>query len=152
VFSGAAATWPNAPNAVADIVPVVANRRIYVASCEQLTIWGLTQRASAKNSSSRPLPLQSDVVYRLKLLQTHEDPYGTRAGGHLDQPDHAIGDVLRIGRDTRKRVSKFAWDLGKSTIIGSPGLIGRVGSIFGEDRGMRPGSLVTESIPNWVSS
>jgi hypothetical protein len=42
VFSAAAGTWPNAAGGHSNIVPVVANGRVYVASYEQLTIWGLT--------------------------------------------------------------------------------------------------------------
>jgi hypothetical protein len=47
-FSAAAGTWPNAAIAKANIVPVVANGHVYVASYRQLTIWGLTQGASSK--------------------------------------------------------------------------------------------------------
>jgi hypothetical protein len=47
-FSAAAGTWPNAPVAAANIVPVVANGRVYVATYQQLTIWGLARGAGAK--------------------------------------------------------------------------------------------------------
>jgi hypothetical protein len=47
-FSAAAGTWPNAAVAAANTVPVVANGHVYVASYQQLTIWGLTQGASSK--------------------------------------------------------------------------------------------------------
>jgi outer membrane protein assembly factor BamB len=41
VFSAAAGTWPNASDGNPNIVPVVANGQVYVASYKQLTIWGL---------------------------------------------------------------------------------------------------------------
>jgi outer membrane protein assembly factor BamB len=41
VFSAGAGTWPN-PGGHPNIAPVVANGHIYVASYQQLTIWGLT--------------------------------------------------------------------------------------------------------------
>jgi hypothetical protein len=40
LYSSQAGTWPNV-NADADIVPVVANGRVFVASNQQLTIFGL---------------------------------------------------------------------------------------------------------------
>jgi hypothetical protein len=48
LFSAAAGTWPNAPIAGSNIVPVVANGYVYVASYQQLTIWGLAQGRGAK--------------------------------------------------------------------------------------------------------
>jgi hypothetical protein len=48
VFSAAAGTWPNTVFHQANIVPVVANGHIYVASYRQLTIWGLTPRSGVK--------------------------------------------------------------------------------------------------------
>jgi hypothetical protein len=41
VFSATAGTWPNTTGH-SNIVPVVASGRVYVASYQQLTIWGLT--------------------------------------------------------------------------------------------------------------
>ena len=40
LFSASAGTWPG-PNSNADVVPVVANGRVYVASYQQLAIFGL---------------------------------------------------------------------------------------------------------------
>jgi hypothetical protein len=46
VFSAAAGTWPTAADGHSNIVPVVANGRVYVESYKQLTIWGLTAASS----------------------------------------------------------------------------------------------------------
>jgi hypothetical protein len=62
VFSAAAGTWPNASSINANIVPVVANGHVYVASYKQLTIWGLTQALGAKLAHpvfNNPVQLQS---------------------------------------------------------------------------------------------
>jgi hypothetical protein len=48
VFSAAAGTWPNTVFHQANIVPVVANGHVYVASYRQLTIWGLTPGSGVK--------------------------------------------------------------------------------------------------------
>jgi outer membrane protein assembly factor BamB len=50
VFSAAAGTWPYTRAALvnANVVPVVANGHVYVASYRQLTIWGLTEAPGAK--------------------------------------------------------------------------------------------------------
>jgi hypothetical protein len=36
-----AGTWPNSPNEYSKVVPVVANGQVYVASYQQLAIFGL---------------------------------------------------------------------------------------------------------------
>lgn len=47
LFSAAAGTWIDG-NGNADVVPVVAGGRVYVASYQQLAIFGITQRAPAR--------------------------------------------------------------------------------------------------------
>jgi hypothetical protein len=49
LFSGVAGTWPNT-NGNANIVPVVANGKVYVASYEQLSIYGLGAGTAAAPS------------------------------------------------------------------------------------------------------
>jgi hypothetical protein len=44
LFHAAAGAWPNV-NGNANLVPVVANGKVYVASYKQLRIFGLTQQA-----------------------------------------------------------------------------------------------------------
>jgi outer membrane protein assembly factor BamB len=70
VFSAAAGTWPNAPLALSNIVPVVANGRVYVASYQQLTIWGLAQGRGAKLAH----PLFENPV---QLKPGEHDVFGT---------------------------------------------------------------------------
>jgi hypothetical protein len=52
VFSAAAGTWPNAAASNPNTVPVVANGHVYIASYQQLTIWGLPKAADAKLAQS----------------------------------------------------------------------------------------------------
>jgi hypothetical protein len=70
VFSAAAGTWPNAPDASSNIVPVVANGHVYVASYRQLTIWGLVQGAGARLAH----PLSENPV---RLKPGEHDVFGT---------------------------------------------------------------------------
>jgi hypothetical protein len=44
LFRGAAGAWPNT-GGNANLVPVVANGKVYVASYKELEIFGLTQQA-----------------------------------------------------------------------------------------------------------
>jgi outer membrane protein assembly factor BamB len=48
MFSAAAGTWPTTVYHQPNIVPVVANGHVYVASYRQLTIWGLTPGSAVK--------------------------------------------------------------------------------------------------------
>jgi outer membrane protein assembly factor BamB len=48
VFSAVTGTWPNAGINSSNLVPVVVNGRVYVASYQQLAIWGLTQSSGVK--------------------------------------------------------------------------------------------------------
>jgi hypothetical protein len=52
LFQGIAGYWPNT-TANANLVPVVANGKVYVASYKQLTIFGLTTQARRNRTSAR---------------------------------------------------------------------------------------------------
>jgi hypothetical protein len=61
LFSGVAGTWPNT-GGNANIVPVVANGKVYVASYEQLSIYGLGAGAAAAAPSVRPQAAQASAA------------------------------------------------------------------------------------------
>jgi outer membrane protein assembly factor BamB len=71
VFSQAAGTWPNAAGGHNNTVPVVANGHVYVASYEQLTIWGLDPPAAAVKLAH---PAFADPV---QLTAGEHDIFGT---------------------------------------------------------------------------
>jgi hypothetical protein len=68
LFAGAAGAWPNS-RANANIVPAVANGMVYVASYEQLNIFGLSQAAATVSAASSaasvtpPPQLATDALY-----------------------------------------------------------------------------------------
>jgi hypothetical protein len=72
-----AGTWPNSPNANSNTVPVVANGQVYVASYQQLTIWGLESSSSA-DPPPTPAAL-AHPVYRnpIRLTANEHDIFGT---------------------------------------------------------------------------
>jgi hypothetical protein len=71
VFSGPAGTWPFASNANANLVPVVANGQVFVASYKQLSIFGLAP--PAQHVTFAP-PLAPPVV---RYTGTKHEIYGT---------------------------------------------------------------------------
>jgi hypothetical protein len=71
LFSQPAGTWPNAAGGNASIVPVVANGQVYVASYEQLTIWGLTPPSTVVNLAH---PVFANPVH---LTSGEHDIFGT---------------------------------------------------------------------------
>jgi len=74
VFSAAAGTWPGG-DAHPNLVPVVANGHVYVASYQQLTIWGLPAAAAAP---SRIVKLSHPALKNPVQLQPGEhDIFGT---------------------------------------------------------------------------
>jgi len=56
IYSAVAGFWPFAPTANANIVPVVANGKVFVASYKTLIAFGLT--SSSSSADARPLALQ----------------------------------------------------------------------------------------------
>jgi hypothetical protein len=71
LFSANAGTWPNV-NGNANLVPVVANGKVYVASYEGLAIFGLSSAtASAK------APVAPQVAARAPLSPGEHEIYGT---------------------------------------------------------------------------
>jgi len=64
LFSSQAGTWTHAVNSNANLVPTVANGKVYVASNKQLQIFGLLSgRPSTKASAAKaPAPSLPDVV------------------------------------------------------------------------------------------
>jgi|HubBroStandDraft_1064217.scaffolds.fasta_scaffold09864_3 hypothetical protein len=71
LFSGVAGTWPNT-GGDADLVPVVANGRVYVASYQSLAIYGLGAGAGVK----APL-IAAKTPVRVPLAKDHHEVFGT---------------------------------------------------------------------------
>jgi hypothetical protein len=63
LFSGTAGTWPFAGNANANLVPVVADGQVFVASYENLSIFGLTPPGRRQKTFVAP-PAPSLPAYR----------------------------------------------------------------------------------------
>jgi hypothetical protein len=76
LLSAPAGTWPNIPNATSNIVPVVANGFVYVASYQQLAIFGL---GSAGASRARPTAQISHPIFKnpIQLAPSEHDIFGT---------------------------------------------------------------------------
>jgi outer membrane protein assembly factor BamB len=74
VFSAAAGTWPNAPDGYSNLVPVVANGQVYVASYKQLTIWGLPAPSAAPGIVKLAHPAFQNPV---QLAPGEHDVFGT---------------------------------------------------------------------------
>jgi outer membrane protein assembly factor BamB len=70
VFAAAAGTWPSAPYRLPNIVPVVANGQVYVASYKQLTIWALT-------GASGPRLAHPEFSNPVQLEPGEHDVFGT---------------------------------------------------------------------------
>ena len=75
LFSGIAGTWPNI-GGNANIVPVVANGRVYVASYEQLSIYGLGSGGAADHATS----LLHTAAARAPLSAGQHELFGTVEG------------------------------------------------------------------------
>jgi len=72
-----AGTWPNSPSLNSNTVPVVANGQVYVASYQQLTIWGL-----GSSSSANPPPAPAALAHPMfknpvQLAAGEHDVFGT---------------------------------------------------------------------------
>jgi hypothetical protein len=70
LFSATAGTWPNT-NGNANLVPIVANGRVYVASFKRLTIFGLGQTI--------PFPPAAEAVAEVRAAPTGNSISGTVA-------------------------------------------------------------------------
>ena len=60
LFSGAAGTWPK--NGHANLVPLVANGRVFVGSYKQLSIFGISKSLPALVDTASSRPATADVV------------------------------------------------------------------------------------------
>jgi hypothetical protein len=89
LFSGTAGTWPFAGSANANIVPVVANGHVFVASYANLSIFGLSGAGAAHllafRAPPRPeMPLPAGMAHELYGIVVAADPGAltlrTRAG------------------------------------------------------------------------
>ena len=93
LFSGVPGTWPNL-GGNANVVPVVANGKVYVASYKQLAIFGLGAAAGAavasvrSDSESRSYPSQADVHEISGIVQSID-------GSSLTLVDRA-GDLIKV--------------------------------------------------------
>ncbi len=88
LFSGVAGTWPNV-NSDADIVPVVADGRVYVASYKELAIFGLPPAGAAMPAAAVPhlppappeLPVGSHEIFAtIKSVAGANVTVATRTG------------------------------------------------------------------------
>ncbi len=71
LFSGVAGTWPNV-NGNANIVPVVANGKVYVASYEQLSIYGLGVAPAAAAAANPTAAIRAGTVQIALPAGQHE--------------------------------------------------------------------------------
>jgi hypothetical protein len=74
LVSAPAGTWPFASNANANLVPVVANGQVFVASYKQLSIFGLAPAAQHVAFAPPPAP------QILRYTGTRHEVYGTAVG------------------------------------------------------------------------
>jgi hypothetical protein len=116
LYSGVAGTWPNT-GGDADLVPVVANGRVYVASYRSLAIWGLGGASAsrveapliaAKHELRAPLAPGQHEVYATVVSQdgTHlvvakrtgelVEVDGTEAFAHSRAAEPSVGHGIRI--------------------------------------------------------
>jgi hypothetical protein len=88
LFSGTAGTWPNV-NGNANLVPVVANGKVYVASFKRLTIFGLGQTipfpaaapAAAAPAAAAEAPAGNTISGTISKIDGAEVTLTTRTGG-----------------------------------------------------------------------
>jgi len=83
LFSAQAGTWTHAVNSNANVVPTVANGKVYVASNRQLQIFGLTTQAAAARVARTALaPSQADSVTCAPAESAASAVRNSRAGTH----------------------------------------------------------------------
>jgi hypothetical protein len=70
-----AGTWPNSPDELSKVVPVVANGQVYIASYQQLTIFGL---GSSDPPSARTAVQIAHPVFKnpVQLAAGEHDVFG----------------------------------------------------------------------------
>jgi len=122
LFSATAGTWTHAVNSNANIVPVVANGRVYVASNRQLNIFGLIGDAPPAPALAVSVPAQVSCPASIEPSRAVQDPkaathdfYGTICA--LDGP--AMRLALRTGRSIAVDVSDAVAQ--QHTVLLTPG-------------------------------
>ena len=76
LYSAAAGTWPNT-GGDANIVPVVANGKVYVAAYKSLTIFGPNAPAAAPASAAAPAAVAADAISTALPLDATQRVTGT---------------------------------------------------------------------------
>jgi hypothetical protein len=114
LFSGVAGTWPNT-GGDADLVPVVANGRVYVASYQSLAIYGLGTGAGVK----APL-IAAKSELRVPLIADQHEVFGTVV--HQDGAELTIakrnGDLVAVdGTEAFDRSRAAAPSVGHGIIV-----------------------------------
>ena len=101
LFSAVAGSWPNT-GGDSNIVPVVANGKVYVASDQAISIFGI---GGAKRKVTLPVPVRVDM--RVALAQGEHEVYGTvlRIDGTTIDVRTRDGRTARI--DAAAAKSKF---------------------------------------------
>jgi hypothetical protein len=97
LFSAVAGTWPNTTGN-ANIVPVVANGRVYVASYRQLAIFEPSSGSTAPQTAQAPLQALSDATQPVEPDATQLPPHGHEIFGKISSVDgNMITVVTRKG-------------------------------------------------------
>lgn len=99
VFSAPAGSWPYAANADANLVPLVANGRVFVASYGQLSIFGLTGHALAYKTPAAPQAAAADTRY--ELHGTVVSVAGSLLSMRLRDGDVATVDIAAAAKSFR---------------------------------------------------
>jgi hypothetical protein len=126
LFAGPAGTWPNVTGN-ANIVPVVANGRVYVASYKELAIFGL---ASAGAASPEPAPPHAEAALP---APPHLPPNLHEISGTIKA---VAGDEITLATRTGKLVQVDAASAVRrhlSVVL----LAGEPVTVFGSDDGRR---------------
>lgn len=102
LFSGVAGSWPNT-GGNSNIVPVVANGKVYVASDQTLAIFGL----AAPGAKPASLPAPTLVDMRVKLALGRHEITGTVRGiaGNIVTLQKRNGEMVSV--DASQAVKKF---------------------------------------------
>jgi hypothetical protein len=93
IYSGVAGHWPNT-NGTANIVPVVANGHVYVATYQGLAIYGLSSGPAALPTS----PKQLSPMARVTLKPGQHEVFGmvTAINGTVATVAKRDGTVLKV--------------------------------------------------------